>query len=586
MKKSLGLVCFLLIFIAHTWAQDILFLGEGKKDEVRLFWIPKKQWDEGLKGFNIKRKSDDNWEKLNTTLIVPGTFEGKPLDNLGLNQGAVGQLEDKRAQLISSNALNSIGTEELITFMKDENALKGVSVMLNLDFDVALIAGFGYVDSNIPKAKEYTYGLFPVYDTGENSEPVATFNWLYNTSPEINVPLQGTSRTNQKRKTVELTWEVDVDAYKSYKILNGFNVYRKEKGEQDFIKLNDNPIWVPLKEEKSILFYKDENIDTEKSYIYAAAPATIFNTRGNLAELEVTLVTPVPEIQPPVLKDPQNDQSLDFEWEFDNAVESSIKGFYVQLKQREGLQFDNISDLLAPSTRAFSYNSLPTADGGHYHFRVIAVKNDGLELWSNRKIFFNKVNTQPSQPLDLKAEVTSSGGETVVNLTWAKPTQNADHVREYYIYSSSPNQDRVVREASIDPVTVESYTYPVYRDRAAGYSFAVSAVNDQNEESPLSEKVTVTVPSKSLPFINIWPIAKEGNIVTLNWKYDTDIADLAGFRLYQNGELIANENELNASARQWVSPQLEAGNYTYEILAVSISEVQSERSEPRKLEIK
>ncbi|ELR73217.1 fibronectin domain protein [Fulvivirga imtechensis AK7] len=584
--KSVGIIFFLLFFTIQTWAQDILFLGEGRKDEVRLFWIPKKQWDEGLKGFYIKRQSDGSWEKLNNTLIVPGTFEGKPLDNLGLSRGEVNRLEDKRSRLISSGSLNSISTDQLITVMTDEHAVKGISVMLNLDFDVALIAGFGYVDTDIPQAREYTYGLFPVYNTGESNDPVSTFSWVYNTSPEINVPLQGTSKVNQRRKTVELTWELDVEAYKSYKILNGFNIYRKEEGAQGFTKLNDSPIWVPLNDKKSTLFYKDEDIDTEKSYTYAAAPATIFNTRGNMAELEVTAATHAAEVQPPVLKDPQKDHSLNFEWKFDGASELSIAGFYVQLKQKDGLQFDNISDLLPPSTRAFSYNNLPTADNSYYHFRVIAVKTDGLELWSNRKIFFNRANTRPSQPLDLQGEVSFSGEEVVVNLTWTKPAQNADHVREYLIYTSSPNQDRVVKEGSIEPVTTESYTYSVYRDRAANYSFAVSAVNEQNEESPLSGKVTITVPSKSLPFINIWPIAKDGNVITLNWKYDDDITDLAGFRLYQNGELIADEGALNASARQWISPQLDAGNYTYEIVAVSTSDVQSERSDPRKFEIR
>jgi len=483
--------------------------------------------------------------------------------------------------------LNEIEPGVFINLITDEKTLKVVSLMLNSDFDICLIAGFGYVDVNVPKSSEiYEYGLFTVEGQGESDDLVATFNWEHGTSPTIDVPMQGAAKTNKSNKTVDLTWEVDVEKYKNYGILNGFNIFRKEM-EGDFIKLNDKPIWVSLKEAKSTLYYRDINVDLEKGYVYAAAPNTIFNTNGSFNEIKVEPVVVIPEITPPKLSAPQySTNKLQLNWEFDSSKEAFIKGFYIQKKQDQGNLFENISDLQPVNTRSFDFTNLPAANDNYYHFKVIAIKADGIELWSNRKIYYHKKETKPSVPQNLKGEINREGESIKLLLNWEKPTLNPEAITEYYLYTSHPNDEKVVKDSSLGKITAESTEYTIHKNSSARYYFAISAVNGNYEESPLSNKIEIVVPSMSLPFIDIWPLAQEGNAITLNWKYSNEIADLAGFRLFQNGELIANESTIDETNRQWVVTNLEPGKYSFEMMAISESGVESERSKPRTFEVK
>ena len=69
--------------------------------------------------------------------------------------------------------------------------------------------------------------------------------------------------------------------------------------------------------------------------------------------------------------------------------------------------------------------------------------------------------------------------------------------------------------------------------------------------------------------------------MTFDWKYPTDIPDLEGFRIYQNGVLIANEAEIRATQRSWTSTDLESGKYTYQIEAVTTFKILSNKSGER-----
>lgn len=584
-KKVLGILFFTLSALGTSFSQEeYLLLGEGREDEVRLFWTPTESWPSNLLGFNIKRKSEESWIKLNADVIVPGTSEQKSLTNLNFSNTEINRLRQKRSQLISAGTLKSLSTEDLIEIMASKDNVEGVSIMLNSDFDIALIAGFGFVDLNIEsKTGTYTYGLFPVYDNGEAKEPVQEFVWEYGTSPTIVVEMEGNAKANSKRETVDLVYKIDTKSYRSYDILNGFNVLRKKEGEESFVKLNENPIWVSLKLDKATLYYKDEGVDLTEEYVYAVAPNTIFNTNGTLVEIKVAPPAEIDEsVKPPVLQTPSVDETqgnIQLNWDFDQTFEESISGFYVQLKEKDGNLFNNISELLDPSVRTFEFDQ-PAADNAYYHFKVIALRKDDLELWSNRKIFFNKQNTKPGMPLNFQGSIE----QNAIKLTWNEPTENAQSVVMYNLYTSGPNEDRLVREGSLQ-ITAREHTYDIYRSKSAVYKFAVSASNSSHEESLMSDTLTIIFPSKSLPFVNIWPVSKQDNKVTLNWKYPDDIADLAGFRLYQNGELVFNQQILTSELRTWEIEELSAGTYTYELEAISLSGVTSEKSKPRTFEI-
>jgi len=585
MDKKVLVILFLVLSTGISFSQEeYLFLGEGREEEVRLFWTPTESWDENLVGFNIKRKSTDEWVKLNTAIIAPGTSDEKDISILGLSNDVVQRLAQKRSDLISAGTLKSIPTQELKDLMASKNNIESISIMLNSDFDIALIAGFGVIDSNIPKINgSYSYGLFPVYNNGEASEPVEVFEWKYGSLPNIAVKMEGDAKANEKRETVELIYKIDTESYKSYDILNGFNVLRKKEGDEEFERLNSNPIWISLKQNKATLYYKDENADLNETYIYAIAPNTIFNTNGTPVEIKVEPPVEINEsIKAPILATPERREStgkLQLKWQFEPSYEESINGFYVQLKEKDGNVFNNISPLLESNSRSFEYD-LPPANDEYYHFRLIAIRKDELELWSNRKIFYNKINTIPGPPQNLQGTVEDG----MIKLNWDQPNENANKVVKYNLYTSSPNENSLLREGSLEIITT-NHNYQIYRSKSAVYKFAVSASNAEHQESVLSDTLSITVPSESLPFVNIWPVSKEGASVTLNWKYPEDISDLAGFRLYQNGEIILDQAQINSEQRTLVVSDLEPGQYSFELEAISVSGVTSDKSKPRTFEI-
>ena len=139
----------------------------------------------------------------------------------------------------------------------------------------------------------------------------------------------------------------------------------------------------------------------------------------------------------------------------------------------------------------------------------------------------------------------------------------------------------MVKDNSLGKITSTFTEYTIHKNNSARYYFAVSCLNSNYEESPLSDKVDIVVPSKSLPFLDIWPLEQEGNKITLNWKYSEEIADLAGFQLFQNGVLIVDETILNRTSRQKIISDLESGKHSFEMIAISESGVKSKLSKPR-----
>ncbi|UII20014.1 hypothetical protein [Fulvivirga ligni] len=581
MKK---IIIFLLLIITFKSAgQDMTFLGYGLESEVRLFWLPNEKVPENLAGYNIKRRQGEGeWLLLNESPILPATSSDKLLNNLGLSSNDIERLSAKRSDLIKQNKLTPKDHDEFISFLGQEGVTKALRFVLASDFDLSLIAGFGYVDH--PKAKgKFTYGIFPVLKDVEG-QVAATYSLDFGTETKFPIEINGEVKAiNQKASSVELLWTVNLEDYKKYPFISGFDVFRRDAADQ-FKKLNENIIWMSTGSKEGVVFYSDNTVQLDNSYTYAIRPKTIFNTFGEYSELEVATKKIPEDIAMPTLEKVDYIQTgFSLDWQFSADKEEFISGFYVE-KVDEIDQFQKVSELLVSSTRHFTFTSAAPKDGSYHTFRVVAVRIDGLSLWSNRKNFYYQEDKTPSAPQNLSAEIIQNGQKRFVRLNWNKPNKNLNHVSEYKLYSRSPWSDHLVQEGSIE-IHTTTYDYEVANKHAATYGFAVSALTEDYFESPLSDSISILVPSLDLPFVEIWPIAKENKVITLNWKYPDNIIDLAGFRLYQNGEIIADENQLGPEARQWVSSAMTSGKYSYQLEAVSESEVKSNLSKPRNFDI-
>ena len=133
-----------------------------------------------------------------------------------------------------------------------------------------------------------------------------------------------------------------------------------------------------------------------------------------------------------------------------------------------------------------------------------------------------------------------------------------------------------------------SYKFKIVVDTHTGvnYLFAIALVDNNETATIITDTVKVAIPSISLPYLAIWPITTEGRKITINWKYKNNIADLAGFRVYMNNTLLANEQTVGKELRSWTTKELEPGKYTFQIEAITSFGVVSPRSQKIKAEIK
>ena len=107
----------------------------------------------------------------------------------------------------------------------------------------------------------------------------------------------------------------------------------------------------------------------------------------------------------------------------------------------------------------------------------------------------------------------------------------------------------------------------------------MAAVNANGKESLQTNTITVFAPSKTIVPVNNTYLQIIDSKVKITWVYyGESIPDLAGFRIYQNGELIANEAILTSTTKEWTSIALEKGKkYAFEIVALTTYGVVSEK---------
>jgi hypothetical protein len=584
-------ILFFILFLSissQLLAQDNNFLlfGEGREDVVRLFWTPK-TWPDNLTGFDVKRRVVNNrnkgdWQLLNATVIFPESSLTKDISNVEKNPAQQQRLVEKRQQLITDKTLFEIPNEKYIELVKDKNNLIGLSIALGRDYDIALLSGFGLVDRNIPEAKGYEYGLFPRFNDVSVEAPVSTYTWEYGSKPETVVKMEASYKVGKSKKQIEVTWVVDVKSYKEHKTLNGFNIYRKSDNTGTK-KLNDTPIWINTKEDKGILFYKDTDINDSTVYTYSAVPVTIFNTEWSGVEMELNLADTPKEIEPPKLDDKSQGSNSKreflFEWDFKAENEKFIEGFVMERKKQKDSLFISVSNILPASQRSFIDNQLPAPDGNYYHYRLSAVVKEGTNLWSNRILIYNKENKHPTAPRNLSGEIITEGDQKFIALKW-EGSGDTNAIKGYKLYSSLPPDTELSWLGNIPLITDTEYKYEIYYT-AGEYNLAVSSINTDGEESDLSPIISIFSPSRFVPAIRDWTIIGEDNKVNFKWKYNEELPDLEGFRIYLNGNLAVDESKLKSDVRQWAYSLDNSGNYSFEIVAITRFGIESKKSLPK-----
>jgi len=576
----------LLCIAVAARGQDLYFIGEGKNNEVKLFWLPE-AWADSLRGYHILRRpmgeNHTAWERLTDYPITPGNTVVKSLTNVTNNNNEIQRLMARRNHLLhttSGNRLGVISRSEFIRAFQTSHEIDMLSLMFSLDFDISLLCGFGYHDMNIPYQEKYEYGIQEVYRKSL-SEVKGKFHWVYGEENNIDVKIKPVVK--KKRNRMKIAWTIQTDVFKNNKRWNGFHLYRIENAT-DTVKLNAAKIMVNTSETQMKIVYSDSIISDSSVYRYAIAPVNIFNNEGSwfIADAPVDNFPekiPPPSLERVINKSNANDEMLHFKWTFSAINEQWVSGFLLQRKAGNG-KYITISDTLHAHVRRFKDNPGIKLRGKQLVYRLIAVRNYSFPVWSNPYPLVYRPRQSLTAPSGIEAELREANGSYHIHLSWNQ-ANSADTITAGYALFTDHGGSYFGREANLQPIQKEFFNYKVDKNNGARYRFAIAAVDRYQNTSKMSDTLTVLTPTITLPVMNVWPVQQNAGKVTLNWNYPADIPDLAGFRIYMNNQLIADESSVGPDTNSWTSSELQPGKYTFQMTAVSAFNITSRNSKPR-----
>jgi fibronectin type 3 domain-containing protein len=246
---------------------------------------------------------------------------------------------------------------------------------------------------------------------------------------------------------------------------------------------------------------------------------------------------------------------------------------------------------LPPDTT--QYEDTKAEPGKVYSYRISAVDKTGNESpLSPPALASPKSRIPPRPPTSLGGQVQPDGR---VLLTW-NPSHEAQ-VSAYHIYRGIGQEGKLVFSAEIPPPP--GTDKPCFEDHLnlrsqAVYRYAVSAVDTTDNESPLSDPISISL-SDVLPFKPIRRLAPAvPGITALNsgdrfidvaWSAPTD-KDVAGFNVYRSqtsgAPMRLNDKPISAQVFQFRdSGALPGTRYDYSVSAVDKSGNEIARSEPK-----
>ena len=576
MRTILLIVLVLLLTGKASFAQadNVTLLAQSVDGKtVKLFWFIR-SWNSSYTGFDIKRKDGiQDWVKLNTAPILPGITTKKKFSASGNNLYDESLLKAKLYKLLKSHVIQETEyTKYLQKLNSDPKELAEISRLMAEDYDIAMLDGFGYVDHTLTKKMDYQYGLFI---QGTNTL-LATVSWNYGEIPDMDVVQELTSKSSPEGRGINVIWVADTAKIRMAHIA-GFNIYRSG------IRLNTTRIKPDNSTDPTVYKWYDQNVATTSPAQYSIAAESVFDIEGIIRSYAYDPADHPKDYKKAEVYDISSigyyfKEGTSIKWNFPKEYERLIKGFYIE-KDNMPAGYKQVTELLDPAMRSYTDKS-PSQVNGYVKVRVNAWYKDRTNVPGTERLYCYLPVTEPPPPQNVKVKSISGDKKVTAIFSW-DPPMAGDSVSEYYKVYEWESASKKFVPVSDQTVKGHSFTYNIQHGVAGMHQFCVTALTKLNNESSPSDTVNVQTPSLELPPPSIKRVIPDNvNKATIEWQYP-DIADIKGFRLTQNGKIIASENELKKNARAYVAGKLDdGGNYEFMIMAVSENGVLSDNSAP------
>ena len=491
-----------------------------KKDAIALRWAVDEPfaWQKANKiGFQLKRYT---LVRNGKTLSVPeqkdlGKFLPKPEKEWRKyveendNAAIVAQSLFGESFEVEMGEKKKEGIEGIINKSQEIDQRFAFALMAaDLDFKVAELAGWAYVDRETKPNEKYLYSVSINTDVStsllvEKGSAVAQLS-DYQDLPK---PLDFIGIFQDK--TVLLAWEYLQlrDIYTSYFI-------EKSENGIDFKPLGDLPIMnMNDKDGKPAqgMTYADSLAQNNVQYSYRIRGKTIFGDYGPYSEIVSGAGKKAMEATPMIKNfDVIGDDLVKIEWEFPKESENQIVGFELLHSETDGQNtYKVVQKNISRNQRSIVTKNITPSN----YFKIRAIgDNNRTESFSILVQLYDE--TPPAVPVGLTGKIDSTG---IVRLEWKANTEK--DLGGYHVFRGVQKGEEMMR------LTPEMITKNTFEDKVAlknlnskVYYYVVSLDKRKNQSQP-SKIIEIEKPDKVRPEAPVFAEYKleDTGDITLKW---------------------------------------------------------------------
>ncbi len=393
----------------------------------------------------------------------------------------------------------------------------------DLDFEVAILAGWGFVDNSIKPNERYLYIVdINEENKSENSTQKGEALVFENKEEDLPKPLDFIGIFQDQ--SVILSWEYLQlrDIYTSYFI------ERSDDGN-NFSSLSDLPVMnmnSDSQKEAHNMIFIDSLKTVEKDYSYRVRGKTIFGDFGPYSSIVSGKSRKKLEVTPRISQVKiENEDKIILNWEFPNENEQEIEQFDLLYSATDKENdYKVIQSKIAKNLRTITVKNQSSSN--YFKVRATGKNNDKRESFS--VLVQPEDNTPPAVPIQLKGKIDSTG---IARIEW-KPNTEID-LEGYHVFRGNQKGEELMRittqpinEAFFnDSVQLENLNSKVYY-----YVTSVDFRKNQSQPSQIIEVEKPDVIPPQSPSFNKYEI--QDGVIKLSW-YKSVSDDVALHQLYR-----------------------------------------------------
>ncbi len=457
--------------------------------------------------------------------------------------------------------VGALDATQLMRKLKHSKFQAGILSLSNLK--VATILGRVYKDAPVDKGKRYTYRVvflrFNGRESTESQEKSVKSTEILPDPPEKIEVKPGDKRVVVKWKFKK--WQGKPGDY-----VVSFNVYRREKGEKAFSKVNARPI---IRLNEGSMEFVDQWVSNNRTYEYGITSVDLIGRESEMSTIvEVKPVDKTPPLPPAGLIVIDGHGSAVLKWNY--SLELDAAGYNVYRTTRIGEKYTKVNDTMIPFSKPFYRDT--TVSPGRFFYAITAIDSSGNESKkSNPMMVIIKDSMPPDPPKNVRAYYKNRK----IYISW--DGAKAKDLMGYYVYRGTI-KDKLPKiiakplQRDVHEFEDKGYSGGGF---SSGYTYfvGVTSIDSSRNESELIV-VQVSIPDSEPPQPPSLVQVKstDEGFVRINFMPSPSL-DVDGYRILRNDK---NLTTLENAVHFYIDSTVKVGTgYTYSVIAIDTAKNES-----------